>query len=265
MSTTSAKTVEVVLDPDALARLEEERDFLRRSLDDLEHERDAGDIDDRDYATLRDDYRARLAATEASIAAGRVAVTVGRPHARRIVAAAVVIVIGLLAGVLVAQSSGRRDPGELSSGNIRDTVRGRLTEARRAFQGGDAARAVTLYDALLEDEPANIEAMTYRAWAYYVGSDRTRTPVCYSLAALVAATTAEPSYPDAHAFIAVLLDRLGRPASALRELDKLAALDPSPEITDNVGPLRERIEGELATTSTSPAGGVTTTTTFACT
>ena len=37
------------LDPDALAALEEERDFLLRSLQDLEREYAAGDVDESDY------------------------------------------------------------------------------------------------------------------------------------------------------------------------------------------------------------------------
>lgn len=41
--------------------LEEERDFLLASLDDLEAERAAGDIDEADYRTLHDDYTARAA------------------------------------------------------------------------------------------------------------------------------------------------------------------------------------------------------------
>ena len=48
-------------DPDSLAHLEEEREFLLRSLRDLEREREAGDIDDDDYRTLHDDYTARAA------------------------------------------------------------------------------------------------------------------------------------------------------------------------------------------------------------
>ncbi|MGH8986356.1 MAG: hypothetical protein ACRDY6_21135, partial [Acidimicrobiia bacterium] len=42
--------------------LEAERDFLLRSLDDLEAEREAGGIDDESYARLHDDYTARAAA-----------------------------------------------------------------------------------------------------------------------------------------------------------------------------------------------------------
>ena len=43
-------------DPDALAALEEERDFLLRSLDDLERKDAAGDVDVTDYAQREDSY-----------------------------------------------------------------------------------------------------------------------------------------------------------------------------------------------------------------
>ena len=55
------------LDPDALAALEEERDFLLRSLRDLEREHDVGDVDDHDYEVLKDDYTARAATVLRSI------------------------------------------------------------------------------------------------------------------------------------------------------------------------------------------------------
>ena len=43
--------------------LEQERDFLLQSLDDLEAEHDSGGIDDESYQQLHDDYTARAAAT----------------------------------------------------------------------------------------------------------------------------------------------------------------------------------------------------------
>ncbi len=53
---------ERLVDGDAdLAALEDERDFLLSSLRDLDAEHDAGDIDDVDYETLRDDYTVRTA------------------------------------------------------------------------------------------------------------------------------------------------------------------------------------------------------------
>ena len=44
------------LDPERRRRLEDERDFLMQSLDDLELERESGGIDDESYAELHDDY-----------------------------------------------------------------------------------------------------------------------------------------------------------------------------------------------------------------
>ena len=61
------------MDLDALAELEEERDFLLRSLDDLEAEREAGDLEPDDYETLRDDYTRRAAAILRSIEERQVA------------------------------------------------------------------------------------------------------------------------------------------------------------------------------------------------
>ena len=40
----------------------DQREFLLRSLEDLEREHDAGDLDDADYIALKDDYTARAAA-----------------------------------------------------------------------------------------------------------------------------------------------------------------------------------------------------------
>ena len=57
-----------VVDADR-APLEEQRDFLLRSLDDLEREHDAGDIDETDYLALRDDYTVRAAAVLRSLEA----------------------------------------------------------------------------------------------------------------------------------------------------------------------------------------------------
>ena len=47
---------------DDVEHLQAERDFLLKSLDDLESERAAGGIDDESYRQLHDDYTARAAA-----------------------------------------------------------------------------------------------------------------------------------------------------------------------------------------------------------
>src|SRR3546814_7205783 len=58
------------LDPASLEALEDQRDFLLSSLEDLERARAAGDVDDTDYQTLKDDYTARAASVIRSIEAG---------------------------------------------------------------------------------------------------------------------------------------------------------------------------------------------------
>ena len=70
-------------DPDAYAALEEQRDFLLGSLDDLERERAAGDIDEADYEALRDDYTARAAAVLRALDDGGARFAVG-PTAGRL-------------------------------------------------------------------------------------------------------------------------------------------------------------------------------------
>ncbi|MBO0694381.1 MAG: hypothetical protein J2P58_15860, partial [Acidimicrobiaceae bacterium] len=56
------------MDP-ATRELLEERDFLLRSLADLDAEHDAHDIDDVDYRTLKDEYTSRAAAVLRALAA----------------------------------------------------------------------------------------------------------------------------------------------------------------------------------------------------
>ena len=68
-----------VMNPDRLAELEDERRFLLRSLRDLDAEHAAGDVDDHDYATLRDGYTKRAADVLRAIEAGRA----GMPQRRR--------------------------------------------------------------------------------------------------------------------------------------------------------------------------------------
>jgi hypothetical protein len=117
---TDATTV----DPDR-SRLEAERDFLLRSLDDLEAEHDAGGIDDASYQRLHDDYTARAAAAIRSLRDGGDTrdVTATRDDAdttgsrRRIVMIAAVVVFALLAGAALASALGARLPGQTSSGN----------------------------------------------------------------------------------------------------------------------------------------------------
>src|SRR5438309_10693168 len=94
--------------------LQEERAFLLRSLRDLEHEHDAGDIDETDYETLKDDYTARAADVLRAIDDGRSSLPARRTRRpwRVAVIAATVPAAGVVAGGLLGRTSGRRAAGE---------------------------------------------------------------------------------------------------------------------------------------------------------
>jgi tetratricopeptide (TPR) repeat protein len=226
------------LDPDALAVLEEERAFLLRSLDDLEREHEAGDVDDADYETLKDDYTARAARTIRSIESHHARLAEARPARRwrRVaVVAAAVVAFAVVAGVLVAQTAGRRGAGDTITGDTRETTRARLDDALLLAQGGDYEAAVAAYDEILADQPANVEAMTYKGWFQFQSGDG------QGVVTLVEAAETNPDYPATHAFLAVVFERLGRPDTARLELERLDALDPPPAIVELTGPIRERL------------------------
>lgn len=222
--------------------LEEQRDFLLRSLEDLEREHAAGDVDAHDYATLKDDYTARAATVLRAIEAGqaRPGPMLRRPWRRTALLGLGVAAFAVLAGVLVAQTAGRRDSGEVVTGDIRQSVTEKLNEARRRSSAGELVAAIELYDEVLTDDPGNAEALTYKGWVLTLsgqGED--------GLTTLLEAATANPSYPDVHAFLAIVFFRNGLVEQASRELDRLDALDPPPVISDLTANLRTQINQGL--------------------
>jgi tetratricopeptide (TPR) repeat protein len=244
------------LAPDEVTVLEEERDFLLRSLDDLEEEHAAGDVDEHDYETLRDDYTARAAKVLRAIEANKAKQT-PRPAAsrdtwRRVAIGAGVVVFALGAGLLVERASGRRSTGDTLTGDIRGSTEQEMQEALVMGREGRFDQAIVLYDEVLDDQPDNVQAKTYKGWMQYLSGD-----VGSGLTTLIDAATADPDYPDVHAFLAVVLFRGGQPDAALRELDRLDALDPPDEILSIVQPLRDELTA--STTTTAPTAPTETT------
>lgn len=220
-------TVERSPADDDLVALEEQRDFLLRSLDDLEREREAGDLDDDDYQALKDDYTARAAAVIRAIEArtggrggsGPSAAAPPRPardRRRVLLWVAAVVLFGVVAGIVVAQTSGRRGEGETVTGDIRETVRQRLADADAAFAEGDVEAAVAAYDDVLADQPTNVEALTYRGSLVY-GLGRKEE----GLAQIREATRVDETFVDAWSFLLVTLELEGRLDEGLAEIRAL--------------------------------------------
>lgn len=241
------------LDLDGLDALIEERDHLLRSLDDLEQEHDAGDVDDTDYLTLRDDYTARAAAVIRRIEAKHAeaeAPKSSRSWRRTFGWVAGIAVFAVLAGVLVAQMSGSRRDGETITGSTRDSTRALIADATNAFQQGDLDDAISLYTRALELSPADTEALTYRGWAQVRAGD-----VEAALRDLDQAVEINDSYLDARVFRAVTLaelERFDEAASDLRAFDELQPTQLMRQIvTQNF--LRERIVAGVLLAEDSPS------------
>lgn len=229
------------LDPDALAQLEEERDFLLRSLDDLEAEYAAGDVDEDDYRALRDDYTHRAAtvlrAIDQRTEARSAAVSARRSPARVLAWGAGVVVFAVVAGFGVARAAGDRGEGEFITGGIRESISQRMFDCQELVADLEIRDALECYDAILEEQPNNREAITYRAWALVLaGLPEVAWPYL-DRAVLVA-----PEYPDVRAFRAIVLNAWCRPDEVLEELDAFDEARPLEEMRQLVDgyQLRER-------------------------
>jgi tetratricopeptide (TPR) repeat protein len=220
--TTTGADADGAPDDERVAALEEQRDFLLRSLDDLEREWAAGDIDAADYEALKDDYTARTAAVLRALAGRAVATPPPAPAARardrRTTLAWVVgvLVVGLLAGVLMAQASGRRGTGETVSGDIRETTRQLLADADAAFAEGDIDAAIAAYDEVLAAEPSNAEALTYRGSLLYGQGEKQA-----GIEQIREATRADETFVNGWSFLLVTLDLEGRTDEAIADIRAL--------------------------------------------
>jgi tetratricopeptide (TPR) repeat protein len=257
------------LDPDALAALEEERDFLLRSLDDLEREHAAGDVDDTDYAELKDDYTARAANVLRALDDRRAAAAANAPSrswVRTAVGLGVVAVLALGVGWFAFRDAGTRTPGGGITGDARQDSANRSMEAQQltglaqqALREGDSEGALELYrqamqsySEALELSPGNAEALTNRGWLYHnlalaVGEGSQAVELeGYALEDLDQAIAAEPTYGPARVFRAFLAASAGQYAAAQADLDAADPADIPTYMASTVDDLKARIAAGLA-------------------
>ena len=147
----------------------------------------------------------------------------GRSRFGLAVTAAVIAVAAVAAGVLVARYSGSRAAGDSITGEIRRTSRELLFEAQQTVVAGDIAAAIAIYDEVLELQPSNVEALTYRGWLTARSGDLDR-----AAAYLEEAIATDPDYPDAHLFRSLVALDQGEIERAEAELAVFDASDPPP-------------------------------------
>ncbi len=248
------------VDLDALAAREEERAFLLRSLEDLEREYAAGDLDEDDYRTLRDDYTRRAADLLRAIETGRAALPTPRPRNRlRTVAIAVTVVaLAVVAGVAVSRSSGERLSGDSATGDIRDSSVRLLQQAQDLFAQGRLLDAIKTFDQVLAVDPDNAEALAYRGWALFQAGTAGQNAELLAAAErnVDQAIAARPQYAPARVFKAVILARVhDDPGGAFEQVNLALATDPPPpaDLRDLAEAFRASLAEQLAT-NPAPAG-----------
>jgi tetratricopeptide (TPR) repeat protein len=240
-------------DVDSRDELRDERQFLLRSLHDLDSEREAGDIDNLDYTTLRDDYTARAASVIARLNGGEfTSIRNPRQSARIKVLLIATMVILCASGIgwFMATQLGQRLPGQSLSGGIADSTASLLSQAR-AINFSDPAKAVDLYSQVLNINPDNIEALTYRAWLIALVSrdasdDLKVLAFATATDGLGRAIAIDPKYADAHCFLGIIRFRIAADAKGAKpELQICQDLNPPATVKGFVDSIVAEVDAAL--------------------
>lgn len=204
--------------------LEAERDFMLRSLDDLERNRAAGDIDDETYERLHADYTAKAAAVLRALRDGIDARPAPRRTStrRRVGVVAALLAFATAAAVALSFALGARLPGGEVTGDSQTTSaaasrvdslkkaaeqrpndpQAQLAYARFLLAQQQYADALREYDATAKLDPKNAEALAYGGWIVFLANLPDQ-----SLQRLDRAVAVDPKYPDAHFFRGMVLFR----------------------------------------------------------
>jgi tetratricopeptide (TPR) repeat protein len=244
------------LDPDEQGELERERDFLLKSLDDLENERAAGNIDDASYTELHDDYTARAAATIRALRDGVDArpAAPSVPWRRRALVVGGIVAFAVVAAVALAAALGARLPGQTSSGNQPSAApstgqrkarlqeaadkspndpQPRLAYARFLEESGDTVESLKQYDKAAEIAPDNADALANAGRLRFIVAGQVPSPdaqkqlVADAKTFLDRAVEADPNNADARYYRGVLLlDGFGQVDAAVGEFQRYLVLAP---------------------------------------
>ncbi len=278
------------LDRDRRRQLEDERNFLMASLDDLELEHESGGIDDESYAELHDDYTARAAGVIRTLRDG-VDVTPPPPPRsptrtrRRVVLVSAVVVFAIAAGTSLAYALGARLPGQTASGNsqaapsttnaagralaqkiteLQDKVNAspddyqlRLDLADAYANNADLPTAITQWDAAITIDGSRPEAQALLGRALYLVSEQLadkstqQQTVAESLAAEDTAIQNDPAYADAYFYRGVIRAGLHQYAGSQADLQTYIVKAPDGKWTNQAHTLLAQVTTALETPSTT--------------
>ena len=247
--------------------LSDERDFLRRSLEDADREHVAGDLSDQDHAALVARDTAKLVEVEAELAllgpdpavrrGSGGAVRTGDPDASPsdpvprprpwwgpvgIVAACLLIVAGGV--ILVMHFVASRQAGQSSSGSVTlsqaQTIEQQLRQALALNNEGNAKAALELYDKVLTEDPSNPAALAYAGYLQWdIGSSAHVASLArIGRSEIETAVKDAPTYYEAHLFDGLVLENQDHnDAAAVAQFDDFLADGPPAGELAQVAPL----------------------------
>jgi tetratricopeptide (TPR) repeat protein len=158
-----------------------------------------------------------------------------------------VVLVGV--GVALDLGSHPRQPGDTITGDAPGTAADVADQQQRALDAkaekqlvsGDLSGALASYIGALKVDPRDVEALSYAGWlSFLAGAQKQAVPL------LRTAVRTQPSYPDAHAFLGIVLLRTHRDvAHARAELRRYLRLVPS-------GQMSGQVRRVLAVATTTP-------------
>ena len=198
---------------------DEQTEFLLKSLHELDQELEDGNLSSEDHEMLVRRYTRKLG----SVTESKNAFITGNRQKRGFPMKALlwslgVILLGLAAGITISQTSGNRSPGEGITGSIRKSVTSQISDAQLLLGNPDRwEEAIEIFNDVIEMEPSNVEAITYRAWLKY----QSGAEVGDQIKAWKEVLLLEPGYSDALVFLSISLSNEGRYEEASIYLDEL--------------------------------------------
>ena len=132
----------------------------------------------------------------------------------------------VVAGVLLANALGSRGQGAGLTGT--GSMPGDQASTCRSLSMSKPAEGITCYDKVLEDQPDDVDALTYQGWAKVRSGD-----VEGGSAQFDRVIELDPGFADVHVFKASVLKNAGDFGGAKAELDRLLAasgwVEPAPK------------------------------------
>jgi cytochrome c-type biogenesis protein CcmH/NrfG len=249
--------------------LERELEFLVRSIQDLETERRADDIDDETYGRLRREYVERETEVRRALAGEPVFVAAdpgdapARPPSAwrgRLLLVGAIGTFAAAAAIVLTLALSDRLPGQTASGNsepvatddrqarLEAAVEARpddpiahLALARFLLGAQDFPGALRAYDDATRLDPTNPEPPAYAGWVLFLAAssapdvEAATELIGESTARLDQAILVDPDYPDARAFRGIVrLRGIGDPAGAVPDLQRFLASAPDHPLAPQV-------------------------------